>query len=84
MAVLVAVYADDLAEHQEASCNFDKANKKDVTLRRRGDDENGNDSNPTKIMLEAGTSLQHDLRWVAIVAVLVITSSSDEARIGKS
>ena len=41
-------------ESQEASCNFDKASKKDVTLRRRGDDENGNASNPTKIMLEAG------------------------------
>ena len=41
-------------ESQEVSCNFDKASKKDVTLRRRGDDENGNASNPTKIMLEAG------------------------------
>ena len=40
-------------ESQEASCNFDKASKKDVTLRRRGDDENGNDSNPTKIMHES-------------------------------
>ena len=65
-----------LCENKQEGRNT--ASKKDVTLRRRGDDENGNDSNPTKIMLEAGVCRHTPdssmiFRRVVIVVVLVIT-----------
>ena len=63
-------------ESQEASCNFDKASKKDVTLRRRGDDENGNDSNPTKIMLEAGVCRHTPDSSMSFVGLLPLSFSS--------
>ena len=63
-------------ESQEASCNFDKASKKDVTLRRRGDDENGNDSNPTKIMLEAGVCRHTPDSSMIFVGLLSLSFSS--------
>ena len=63
-------------ESQEASCNFDKASKKDVTLRRRGDDENGNDSNPTKIMLEAGVCRHTPDSCMIFVGLLSLSFSS--------
>ena len=63
-------------ESQEASCNFDKASKKDVTLRRRGDDENGNASNPTKIMLEAGVCLHTPASSMIFFGLLALPFSS--------
>ena len=63
-------------ESQEASCNFDKASKKDVTLRRRGDDENGNDSNPTKIMLVAGVCRHTPDSCMIFVGLLSLSFSS--------
>ena len=63
-------------ESQEASCNFDKASKKDVTLRRRGDDENGNASNPTKIMLEAGVCRHTPDSSMIFVGLLSLSFSS--------
>ena len=63
-------------ESQEASCNFDKASKKDVTLRRRGDDENGNGSNPTKIMLEAGVCRHTPASSMIFVGLLALPFSS--------
>ena len=67
-------------ESQEASCNFDKASKKDVTLRRRGDDENGNASNLTKIMLEAGVCLHTPASSMIFVGLLSLPFSSSPLR----
>ena len=62
-------------ESQEASCNFDKASKKDVTVRRRGDDENDNASNP-KIMLEAGVCRHTPASSMIFVGLLALPFSS--------
>ena len=63
-----------LCENKQEGRNT--ASKKDVTLRRRGDDENGNDSNPTKIMLEAGVCLHTPASSMIFVGLLSLPFSS--------